>query len=129
MSEEFWEKLRAAGEAFREAIEEQEKEQETWWDTLTPDQQLDAFCCVVRRIHKGDVVEGGSYRYVLYDVCGFGPEAYVPAQCAGYLDIHNLIFEGLEHQKQKSDVEISAEIKTLDEVIKPDRGYEDERKD
>ena len=64
------------------------------WESLTDEQKLLMFCKVVKLIHKGDVVEGGSYRYVLYQVCGFGMEAYMPAQLAGYLDIHNLIHEG-----------------------------------
>jgi hypothetical protein len=45
----------------------------------------------VRRIHKGEVEDRGSYRHVLYSVFGFGPEAYTLAQGAGYLDIHNSI--------------------------------------
>lgn len=85
---------------FNQAMEDYKKEQETWWSSLTPDQQLDALCCVSRRIVKGDVVDRGSYRYVLYDVFGFGPESYVPAQEAGYLTIHNLIHEGLQHDDQ-----------------------------
>lgn len=78
---------------FQQAMAEMVKEQEEYWNSLTKEQQLDAFCCVARRIHDGEIIQKGSYRYVLYEVFGFGPEAYVPAQEAGYLTIHNSIFD------------------------------------
>lgn len=77
---------------FQEAMDALEVEQEQYWESLTKDQQLMAFCAVARRIYKGDIEDQGSYRYVLYQVFGFGPEAYAPAQLAGYLSIHNSIF-------------------------------------
>jgi hypothetical protein len=64
---------------------------EAFWESLTKEQQLQAFCAVSRRIRKGEIELGGSYRYVLYQVFGFGPEAYAPAMYAGYMDIHNAI--------------------------------------
>ena len=98
LSEEEVEKRRKAldalhefGNMFQEAMKQVEKEEEEWWDSLTEDQQISALCCVSRRIHKGDIEDNGTYRYVLYDVFGFGPEAYARAQMAGYLAIHNAI--------------------------------------
>ena len=79
-------------EMFQQAIDSLELEQEQYWDSLTKEQQLLAFCAVCRRIYKGDIELNGSYRYVLYEVFGFGPEAYAAAQFAGYLAIHNAIF-------------------------------------
>jgi len=78
--------------AFNEAMKRIEEAQEEYWNSLTKEQQLDAFCAVVRRIRQGDMIDKGSYRYVLYQVFDFGTEAYMPAQMAGYLDIHNAIF-------------------------------------
>jgi hypothetical protein len=83
--------LHEFGNMFQDAMEQIEKEEESWWSSLTEDQQISALCCVSRRIHKGDIEENGSYRYVLYNVFGFGPEAYARAQMAGYLAIHNAI--------------------------------------
>lgn len=120
MTDDFGEKLVAASTAFREAIRQDESAQEVYWATLTPEQQLDAFCCVVRRIYRGDVVDRGSYRYVLYDVFGFGPEAYVPAQCAGYLDIHNLIYDGLRREGERGVAEVARDVETLNEIIGPE---------
>jgi len=70
-----------------------EEESEDFWNSLSHDDQLKVFCAVVRRIHKGEIQDGGSYRYVLYDVFNFGPEAYMQAQMSGYLDIHNSIYQ------------------------------------
>ena len=77
------------GRMFRAAMDDIEKAQEEMWSKLTEEQRLAAFCCVVRRIYEGELVEQRSYRGVLYDTFGFGPEAYTQAQCAGYLAIHN----------------------------------------
>jgi len=79
--------------AWNEAMDKIEQDSERYWNSLTKEQQLDAFCAVCRRIYKGDVVDKGTYRYVLYNVFGFGPEAYAQAQLAGYLTIHNSIFD------------------------------------
>lgn len=77
---------------FNEAMKALEDEQEAYWNSLTKEQQLKAFCAVSRRIFQGEIKEKRSYRGVLYDVFGFGPDAYVQAQDAGYLAIHNGIF-------------------------------------
>ena len=78
---------------FQQAMDAMENEQEDYWKSLSHEEQLQAFCAVCRRIRKGDLQDRGSYRYVLYDVFGWGPEAYAPAQLAGYLDIHNALFD------------------------------------
>ena len=88
--------LEEISKIFNEAMAEVEKESEDFWNSLSKEDQLKAFCAVSRRILKGEIEERGSYRYVLYDVFGFGPEAYAPAQLAGYLEIHNSIY-GPDH--------------------------------
>lgn len=72
---------------------------EEFWNSLTKDQQLDAFCAVVRRIYQAELIDQGTYRWCLYDVFNFGPEAYLPAQVAGYLAIHNHIFDSNHDQR------------------------------
>lgn len=91
MSDDFLNSLEKLSSLFREAMEESEKESETFWTSLTHDQQLQAFCAVVRRIYQGEVVDKGSYRHVLYTTFNFGQEAYALAQYAGYLTIHNAL--------------------------------------
>lgn len=84
---------------FNRAMNEIEQHSENKWNALSKEDQLDYFCAVVRRIHQGEVEDSRSYRGVLYDVFGFGPEAYGSAQMAGYLDIHNLIYSSdYEHK-------------------------------
>lgn len=82
--------------AFSSAMNQIEAEQETFWNSLSKEDQLKVFCAVVRRIYEGEIVDEGSYRHVLYSTFGFGPEAYAPAQCAGYLTIHNLLVKPYE---------------------------------
>ena len=86
--------LEEISKTFLEVFDEIEDEQEEYWNSLTEEERLKAFCAVSRRIFKGEIEEKGSYRYVLYDVFGFGPEAYAQAQMAGYLSIHNAIVDG-----------------------------------
>ena len=89
--------------SFMEAMKNFEDNSESYWNNLNKEQRLNAFCAVVRRIYKGEIEKRGTYRYVLYDVFEFGPEAYAPAQMAGYLDIHNLIFDGLDANKESEE--------------------------
>lgn len=91
--------LEETSNAFMTAMNILKDEQEVYWDSLSKEEQLKAFCAVARRIHKGEVELRGSYRYVLYNVFGFGPEAYAQAQLAGYLDIHNAIFTGVDRDE------------------------------
>ena len=76
---------------FNRAFKLLEQEQEQYWNSLSKEDQLKCFCAVARRIHQGEIEKQGTYRYVLYEVFGFGPEAYAQAQMAGYLSIHNSI--------------------------------------
>ena len=73
---------------------ELEEDHDKFWNGLSKDDQLKAFCSVMRRLYKAEIEERGSYRYTLYDVFGFGPESYVQAQVSGFLAIHNAIWDG-----------------------------------
>lgn len=76
---------------FNDVMNEIEKNSEEYWNSLSKEHQLAAFCAVSRRIYQAEIVDQGTYRHALYGVFGFGPEAYAPAQLAGYLAIHNSI--------------------------------------
>lgn len=89
-------KWQDASDQFNEVMKQIENESEEYWNSLSKQDQLKAFCAVSRRIYKGEIEERGSYRYVLYQVFGFGPEAYAQAQMSGYLSIHNAIFDSDE---------------------------------
>jgi hypothetical protein len=62
------------------------------WLAMPEDDRLDAFCAVVDLLHKGEIEQGTSYRGLLYDVCGFGPESYMLAQEMGLIELHNSIY-------------------------------------
>jgi len=64
---------------------------EAHWNGLSYDDRLKVFYSVCKRIHKGELVDRGSYRHVLYQVFGFGVDAYSIGMDCGYLDIHNSI--------------------------------------
>jgi hypothetical protein len=93
--------LAAVGEAMREAAKQFDADSEAAWNALDKDQQLMLFCAVVRRIYQGEIKERQSYRGVLYDVFEFGPDSYAPAQYAGYLTIHNMLYEAVDLENQR----------------------------
>jgi hypothetical protein len=99
---------------FTTAFQELESLQEAYWASMTKEQQLDAFCCVMRRLTKGELEDKRSYRGVLYDTFGFGPEAYSAAQMAGYLELHNCIFKKEALRELLTDV-----LKTIEIDIDP----------
>ena len=78
---------------FNDVMNEIEKNSEEYWNSLSKEDQLKAFCAVSRRIYQAEIVDQGTYRHALYGVFGFGPESYAPAQLAGYLTIHNAIYD------------------------------------
>jgi hypothetical protein len=73
---------------------ELEEDHNKFWNSLSKDDQLKAFCSVMRRLYKAEIEQRGSYRYTLYEVFGFGSESYVQAQVSGFLAIHNAIWDG-----------------------------------
>lgn len=107
-------------ETFNDHFNKLKNKQEEYWDSLTKEQQLDAFCAVVRRICQGELDDKGTYRYVLYDIFEFGPESYGAAQMAGYLDLHNQIMAPGELKKVLEHFVESAKIdqSLLDEYLK-----------
>jgi hypothetical protein len=66
-----------------------------WWNGLSYEEKLRAFRSVCRRIQQADIIEGGSYRHALYEVFGFEADSYADGMDCGYMDIHNLIHEGI----------------------------------
>lgn len=95
-----WQALRSCYAAY--VMQATEKDND-WWNSLTQEDQLKAFRCICRRIYEGDVKRRGSYRYVLYQVFGFGLDAYGDGLECGYMAIHNLIYEALENEKTSDD--------------------------
>lgn len=95
------------GKVMEEAAKEYETETDAWWNSLSMEDQERAFFSVVKRIYKGEIIDRGSYRYVLYDVFGFGPESYVIGMECGYLELHNVIYTH-EEMRELRDRELAA---------------------
>lgn len=81
----------------QEDIEKQiEADMDEWWNSLSKDDQMKAFYSVMKRLVDGELVQKGSYRYVLYDVFGFDAEAYGLGMMCGYMALHNSIERDVE---------------------------------
>ena len=68
-----------------------EFEVEDWWQSLSIEDRERAFYAVCKRLYQGEIIDQGSYRYVLYDVFGFDPGMYVDGMNCGFMNIHNAI--------------------------------------
>jgi hypothetical protein len=94
--------LQEVGKLQEESRNEYDEDAEKFWDSLSHDGQLKAFYSVCKRIYEGDVVKKGSYRYVLYDVFQFDMSSYGVGMECRYMELHNLIGEGLEKKSDKA---------------------------
>ena len=70
-----------------------ESKVDSWWNNLSEQDREWAFYSVVKRIYEGDIIKRGSYRYVLYQVFGFGANMYSRGMDCGYLSLHNSIMD------------------------------------
>ena len=77
--------------AMEEAQQIQNQKADNFWNNLSYEDKLNAFYAVTKRIHKGDIEDKGSYRYVLYEIFGFDMDSYGIGMDSGYMDIHNSI--------------------------------------
>ena len=99
---------------------ELEQDHDKFWNSLSKDDQLKAFCSVIRRLHKAEIEEHGTYRYTLYNVFGFGAESYVEAQLSGFMAIHNAMWDGerLSQLIDKLEDRVAAGFSTDTEKVK-----------
>lgn len=74
----------------------EDKESTEWWNSLTEKEREYAFCAVVTRMYQSEVKDRGTYRYAIYNVFGFDPSMYIRGMDCGYMDLHNIICDGLE---------------------------------
>jgi hypothetical protein len=81
------------------------------WDALTPEDRLDYFCCVSELILEAQK-QGRSYRGTLYNVFGFGPESYILAFDAGYMDLHNMMWP--DHLPSQNEQQLKERIALLE---------------
>jgi hypothetical protein len=84
-------KLFEIGQELQRAEDEYRRDTDTWWNNLSVEDQQRAFFSVCSRLYRGEMIEQRSYRGVLYDVFGWGPEAYGLGMACNYIDLHNAI--------------------------------------
>lgn len=89
--ESVMQELSDSSQEFQAYVEEEKQEMDAWWNDLSKEDQMKAFYSVVSRIVKGELEDKGSYRYILYNVFGFGPEAYAMGMNCGFMCLHNAI--------------------------------------
>lgn len=114
--------LSNASREWEEAAKEYEVKNDAWWNSLTETEREDAFYAVVKRIYQGEIKERGSYRYVLYNVFGFGPGMYVQGMECGYMELHNAIYTH-EEIRELRDRELASkgiEVETTTVKLKND---------
>lgn len=68
-----------------------EREVDAWWEALPMEEREKAFYAVVKRIYDNEIASQSSYRYILYDVFGFGPSMYGMGMDCGFMSLHNAI--------------------------------------
>lgn len=90
--DDFKKVIEELGKVFREAVKREQEMAEQYWNSLPEDQRLLVAVYIFKKLHE-HFMEGGSYRYLIYDRLGFSIEsgAYGSLQAAGALDIHNFI--------------------------------------
>ena len=81
------------GRTQMEAKEKYEDSVNEFWHSLDYEEKLKAFYYVCKGIYKGDVIDRGTYRYVLYNVFEFDSDAYGLGMDCGYMHLHNVIAE------------------------------------
>ena len=75
-----------------EALEQYEQKAKEYYDSLGMDNQLLLFFYITNIIFENYFKDNGSYRGLLYDKFGFGPEAYSLGMDSGMFSLHNAIF-------------------------------------
>jgi hypothetical protein len=101
--EDSFENARIVFEQIRKADEE---EANKFWNNLSYEDKCNAFHAVVSRIHEGEIKLRGSYRYVLYDIFGFGPDMYGRGMNCGFMALHNSIMDDDQFNKAHLEQEL-----------------------
>ena len=86
-------------------LEEEAREQYTqkakeYFESLETDNQLLLFFCITNLIFENYFNDKGSYRGLLYDKFGFGPEAYSLGCDSGMFALHNAISTPKENEER-----------------------------
>jgi len=86
------------------SIKAYEKKSESFFNSMSYDDQLKAFYHVVKMIYDGTLVENGSYRHILYNKFNFGPDSYTLGMDCGLLELNNSIYSYKEVATTLKDI-------------------------
>lgn len=89
--EEVMQELSIISQEMEEYDKKVDIEMDEWWNAMPKEDQMKAFYSVVKRLVEGELIQQGSYRYVLYQVFGFDTESYYLGMQCGYMELHNSI--------------------------------------
>ena len=113
--------LHESGNPFMEGMNAYQDISESFWTSMSKEEQLWAFCAMMRRLAKAELDDGRSYRGTLYNTFGWGPEAYAVAQMSGFMDVHNAIYkyDDLVHMFKDvlKNLEITVEDSALQDAV------------
>ena len=133
--EQALQELSDIGQEMEQIQKEYESKTDAWWNSLTQQEREDAFYSVVKRIHKAEIQDEGTYRYALYDVFGFDGGMYMQGMDCGYMQLHNTIGDGTDYQKMKNvnRIEVIDDtgrifVKYLEKDEKPRYSLQDDNK-
>ena len=109
-------------------IEEEVQEQYTkkaqeYYDSLGMDNQLLLFFYITNLIFENYFKDNGSYRGLLYDKFGFGPEAYSLGMDSGMFALHNSISTPDENEEKFEKLIKFLKIELTKEQMKSARNY------
>jgi hypothetical protein len=99
--EEALDALAELSQELEKSRREYEAANDVWWNGLTEQEREDAFYAVVKRIHKAELQDRGTYRWALYDVFGFDGGMYARGMDCGYMALHNAVGDGEDYQAMR----------------------------
>ena len=107
-------KLKEALDSLREAYKEADKEMKQLAEDCPNDVKIAVTAWAIKHI-VDHAQEGGSFRTLIYDRFGFGPEAYVPLYSAGGMTISNEF--DIEQMENVKRIVKENKIEALKEVL------------
>jgi len=105
----------AWGEAQQKDELRLKKQMNEWWDYLPEDVKEKAFFCVVNKLVQSELIEKKTYRQILQDEFGFGPDSYYMGITCGFMSLHNAIIPQNEQSEMR---EALREKKNKDKIMK-----------
>jgi len=82
------------------AINEYKQRAKEYFESLETDNQLMLFFHITNCIFENYFEDGGSYRGLLYDKFGFGPDSYSIGMDSGMFSVHNAISTPKENEER-----------------------------